>query len=373
MRFERALVDAGAAALLLGTLGALGALATAPAYAADPAPVDAVTTLRAEPKDLAPGRTLQLSLVTDVVAGTVPKLASTISLPPGVTYLRPEPGDLEYTRCLPSPDGRSVTCRSLDAPHRHVWEQLTVKVGEGVAVGTELTFTATTDIGDAVDAKPENNTASAAVKVGTGPDLGITWKAPSGGVRVGRDVPVDLVITNHGPGTVKAAVARFSTGWKYLPTTDDKRCWWDPGTAVCETYEPLAPGESVSFTFTWNFPEKAAGTTYRGSAGLMSADPLDPVQANDEAELVLRVLKATAPTPTPTPKPTPTPTGTPPKPAPTPTPTASTAAPAPAPATQSGGGALADTGSGPLGALAGTAAALTGAGVLLARARRRRG
>ncbi|MFE7955224.1 hypothetical protein [Streptomyces sp. NPDC057413] len=333
----------------------------APAVPAAPSQADVRTTLSPEPATVAPGRVFQLNVSTDLITGTVPELAVVITLPRGLTYQRPtEHNDLEYIRCVPSADGRTVTCRSLDAPHEHVWEQLAVRIDPDVAVGTTLPITATTVIGDAVDTHPEDNTASVSVTAGSGPDLGVVWKQDRISVRPGEDVHTELVLTNHGPGAVRYTAVRFWMGWDYWPKPGhDQGCWADPGELTCDVLD-LAAGESRTYSFTWNFPAKAAGTTYRVPTGVYPTGVLDPNPANDEAPITFTITKPAMPAP----KPTPTGPATPAAPA---TPPAATGV-----TPQGGGGGLAATGSDGL-PLAGAAAALvlTG-GVLVARARGRR-
>lgn len=375
---------AATAALLLGSLTPMTARAaeSVPSALAAPAQVDVRTALRPEPSSLAPGREFQLNLSTDVVSGTVTELAVTIALPAGLTYRRPsDPNDLEYQRCVPSANGRTVTCRSLDAPHEQVWEQLGILVDKDVKPDSAFTITATTDIGDAVDTKPEDNTATATVKVRTGTDVGVSWQPPTVSVRPGRTVETKLVITNHGPGVVapfeQAAKLHIdSTAFRTWPSAPDG-CWADPNVLVCDLLSELAAGESRTFVLRWTFPKESGGRTFRVLTTLFSSGS-DPDADNDRAELVLKVAKAptTSPKPTPTPKPTPKPTTS----KPTPKSTASTA---PTPVTGggwgvtpqgTGGGSLAETGSGPVTAVAAGAAALvlTGGALLVVRTRLRR-
>ncbi|MFJ1735130.1 hypothetical protein [Streptomyces sp. NPDC088254] len=375
------------AALLLGSLTPTIAQAAPAAASAAPAHADVRTTLRPEPTSVAPGRVFHLHLVTDLVTGAVPKLAVTLTLPAGLTYARPtDPDNLQYRRCLPSADGRTVTCRSLDAPHEHVWEQLGIRVGKDVNPGAALTVTATTDIGDAIDDKPEDNTATATVRAVTGTDVGVSWQPPTVPARPGRPVVTKLVVTNHGPGSATAGQAVKlhidSTAFRTWPSAP-RSCWADPDVLVCETPSELAAGESHTFELRWTFPKESGGKKFRVPTTL-SHDALDPCLDNDRAELVLDVAKTPPPGPKP-PKPTPTPTSTA-GPKPTPTPTASPSGPgataSPAPATgggsgvtpQSGGGHLAATGAGPMPVLAAGAAVLVLAGgaLLAVRARMRR-
>ncbi|MFF9819760.1 hypothetical protein [Streptomyces sp. NPDC014006] len=382
------ITGAAAAALLLGALAAPAAHAAptqpaAPAAPAAPAEADVRTSLRPEPTTLAPGRSFQLNLTTDVITGTVPELATVITLPAGLTYDRPSShDDLEYTRCVPSTDGRTITCRSLDAPHEHVWESLTVQVDRDVAPGTNLPITAKAVIGDAVDTKPEDNTATASVRVAVSEDIGVAWKPAKASVKPGERVAARFVVTNHGSQPAQVNAVRFWLGFDYwdgTSTPDDPGCWADPGELICDIWRKLDPGESISYDFAWTFPQKAAGSRYTMAGSLAFPDVLDPDPANDRDDLVIAIGTSSKPTPTPkptaTPAPKPKPTA---KPAPEPTPTASTTPPGTGTGTdvtpQGGGGELAATGADGLtlaGAAATAMAVAGGALVLTARGRRR--
>lgn len=363
VRMRAGLAGVGAASALL--LALPGAAFAAPA----PAPVDVTARAETEHPLIYPGGTVQVRAIADVASGEVAKLGVTLALPAGVTYVRAGgDGDAANATCTPSADGRSVACVPRDGQKKLVSASVYVKVGADTALGTDLPFTVTADIGDAVDTKPEDNTATAKVGVRAPADLGVEWKIPPGPVHPGKKVATQVVVTNHGPGPVRLDALGLDIPGDHWPGGYDSRCWADPGTIICDYFAELAPGATATFPFTWTFPAKAAGTTYKVPAGYMFANPLDPNSANNRATATFTITKAPGPKPTPTPKPTATvtPTATPSTPAPTPS--ASSTATTPPPA--GGGGALADTGSGPLTALAGTAAALAGAGVLLVRARR---
>ncbi|MEV4946332.1 hypothetical protein [Streptomyces sp. NPDC053755] len=367
----RTMTGVGAAALFLGALTATGAAHAAPVANG----VDARATLTADAKAAAPGRTVIFTVGADVVSGTAPALGVTIALPRGVTY---EKSGSHPALCAPTTDGRTLTCRARGS-EQHVGEQVYLRLGEDVPTGTTLTLTATADIGDAVDTRPEDNTATATVDVRTGNDVGVEWKAPSGSVRPGETVRTELVVTNHGPGRIESFVVHLSLYGDYhgyWPREYDKACWSDPGSLICDLYDGLAPGESRALPFTWKFPQKAAGTTFRVPAGLYIRDILDPVAENDRDELVIRIAKGSKPTPPATP-PTATPTTGSPSPEPTATPAPTSSSPAPAPSVtppggSGSGGELARTGSGSVAATAGLAGTLIVAGglALLVRPRK---
>ncbi|MGW7165677.1 hypothetical protein ACWGH3_10330 [Streptomyces sp. NPDC054884] len=344
---------AGAAALLLSSL-AVSAAQAAPAAAE----VDVKTSLRLEPTSVAPGRMVRLDLQTDVVTGTVPNLATTVTLPTGLTYVPPtDPKYVGYKTCTPSKDGRRVTCRPLDEPE-HVYAHLAVKVDKDVAPGTSLSITAAADIGDAVDTKPEDNTATATVEARTGTDVGIAWKPQTVPVKPGETVLTELVITNHGPVEVASGEAvklSIDTNVIHVWPTAPKSCWTDMNVLVCETPSRLAPGESHTFALHWTFPKDAGGKTFRVWTTLLNDSALDPVMDNDTTELFFKIAKLSTSTPRPTPTARPTTGG------------ASGTTP------QQGGGQLAESGTGSLTPAAATAAALTlTGGALLVRKRVRR-
>ncbi|MFJ9828849.1 hypothetical protein ACIRSU_31425 [Streptomyces sp. NPDC101160] len=372
MRFRTAAVGATAALLLAVPVTAAQADPTAPAAtatdtasppAAAPAapvadPVDVAASLKTSLASVVPGGSFDLRVGGRVVSGAVEKVDVTVRLPAGITYAATGSG----FGCRPSADGRSFTCPGRK-PLSPGEEGLPValRVDEDVPVGRELTLTGTVTPVGATDTEPGNDTATATVTAAEGADLAVTWKPGSASVRPGKDFTAELVVTNNGPGTAAEVVVAVYNGYGNAPKSNDKRCWWDPGTAICEEYADLAPGKSVSFPFTWNFAEGSAGKTHKVPARLYMPPAGDKVKENDQDELVVKVLKPAKPTPTPTPAPTAKPTR--PTPTPTPTPTAS-------PSSSSPGGSLADTGSGSAGAAAGAVVLLT-TGVLLSRNRRR--
>ncbi|WP_416972355.1 hypothetical protein [Streptomyces sp. 4F14] len=333
---------------------------TKPGPGAAPAPVDVVSRLYPDDDLIAPGRLMGIRAIASVETGSVTKLGLTLKLPVGVTYVK-NIDDAANAVCKPSADGRSVTCvpaRGLEL----LSAQVQVRVGADVAPGTELAFTTTADIGDAVDSKPENNVASAKVTVKVPADLGIEWTtAPKGLVKVGEEVPTEVTVTNHGPGPVRASAAHLDIGYDYWPELGyDPACQPDIGVLYCAIDKDLERGESVTFAFTWKFPKKAAGTTYRVPTRIYSSSPLDDNRANDRTELVFRFAKTPKPTPTPTPTPTPSATPQP------------SASPSSVPSPAGGGGALAETGAGvPVAGLAvGAGALVVTGGALVVRRRR---
>ncbi|MFF9214042.1 MULTISPECIES: hypothetical protein [unclassified Streptomyces] len=371
-RRARAHAVVGSAAL---TLLAVSATAAQAAPAADP--VDVSVQQRFVHDMVAPGGTVAIHVSAGALTGRLPHLALTTTLPAGVTYAGV--GEGTHDDCTVSADGRTLTCVRKDDSARSVSASVNVKVGQDVPVGTDLSFTTTADIGDTVDPKPANNTESGSVKVRQPADLGIAWQAPPGPVKTGQDVKTSLTVTNHGPGAVPLEAVRLTMDGPYGPETMDHGCWWDPYMITCDVFREVAPGETVTLPFTWNFPDKAAGTTQRVPTELYGSSPLDGNPANDKATLVLKIVKGSQPTPTPKPTPTPTPTSKPtatPSATPAPTPSSSTTAPATGTGTgatpRGGDGRLAATGTAPLTAVGATAAALTVAGGALVLARRTR-
>ncbi|KND30860.1 hypothetical protein IQ63_27535 [Streptomyces acidiscabies] len=328
-----------------------------------PVPVDVVSRLYPDDDLIAPGLPLGIRAVADVEKGSVTKLGLTLKLPAGVTYVK-DLGNASNGVCEPSANGRSVSCVPGSAGDLELLSAyMQVKVGADVAPGTELEFTTTADIGDAVDSKPENNVASAKVGVRVPADLGIEWTtAPKGPVKVGESVPTEVTVTNHGPGPVRVNAAHLDIGFDYWPELGyDSACVADPGVLYCDIEKDLERGESVKFAFTWKFPKKAAGTVFRVPTRIYSSSPLDGNRANDRTELVFRIAKSASPSPSPSPSGTPKPTPTP------------TASPSSVPSPAGGGGRLAETGAGfPVAGLTAGAGALVLTGGALVVVRRRR-
>ncbi|MFJ9579020.1 CARDB domain-containing protein [Streptomyces sp. NPDC101191] len=322
-------------------------------------PFDAAVSLRGPRTAVAPGGFFDLSVGARVVSGPVSKMEVTVALPAGVTYAEKD----SAIPCDPGADGRSFTCH-LSMSSRDSEVPVTLKVDKSVAIDSALSFTATGAPVGTTDSKPENDTATATVRTTAGADLAVAWKTSAASVRPGETFTADLVVTNNGPAAAKEVIAAAYVSFGNAPTGYDKRCWWDPGTAICEQYSDLAPGGSISFRFTWKFGKAAAGTTYKVDASLHSNAALDLVRENDSAGFAVKILKDGKPKPTATPTTRPTPSSS----------TSTAAAPQPSHSPQGGtgtGGSLANTGSGPLPALAGGAALLTAAGALLARSRTR--
>ncbi|WP_416972356.1 hypothetical protein [Streptomyces sp. 4F14] len=295
---------------------------------------------------------------------TTPALALKLTLPEGVTYEGNTAGQTNGT-CKPS-GGRTLTCLADDGNTKQVMAKIKVKADDGLAPMTELKFSAAVDIGDAVDPNPSNDRNDWTITVMEKADVGVEWSMePSGPVAAGTEVRTVFTVTNHGPGVSRSGTVKFYPGFDYWPTKMPAYppCWVDPGVIICDREGDLAPGESFSYAFTWTFPKKAAGTTYRLLGELYSASRHDPVSANDRAEAVFRIVKAGG-------------TG-----GPTPSASASASASAspggtPSARPSGGSGGLADTGSGGVGpALWGAAGLVALGGALFAvvgtRARRR--
>jgi hypothetical protein len=257
-----------------------------------------------------------------------------------------------------------LTCLADDGNTQQVMAKIKVRADAGLPPMTGLKFTASADIGDAADPNPSNDKDDWTITVMEKADVGVEWSTvPSGPVAAGTDVRTVFTVTNHGPGVSRSGTVKFYPGFDYWPTAmpDYPPCWVDPGVIICDRMEDLAPGESFSYAFTWKFPKKAAGTTYRVRGELYSASRHDPVAANDQAEAVFKIVKAGGsggPTPSDSATPSVRPT------------------PVPAPSAAGGGGSLASTGAGGLGAAGWGAVGLVGVGAVLfgavgTRARRR--
>ncbi|QNP70741.1 hypothetical protein IAG44_15740 [Streptomyces roseirectus] len=310
------------------------------------------------------GETFGIWAIAENLFETTPSLVLRLTLPEGVTYLGNMAGQTNGT-CAPS-GGRTLTCVADDGNTKQVMAKVRVKVADGLPPMTKLDFRAAADIGDAVDGNPANDVDDWTIRVMEPADVGVTWSmSPAGPVAAGTEVRTVFTVTNHGPGVSGSGTVKFYPGFDHWPTSMPSYppCWVDPGVIICDRMGDLAPGETFSYSFTWKFPKKAAGTTYRVRGELYSASRHDPVSANDQAEAVFRIVKP-KPTPKPTPSSGPTPSGS------------SSAPPAPAPSVAGGGGSLAVTGSGGLGAVGWGAVGLVGVGGALfgagwTRARRR--
>ncbi|MDX3383831.1 hypothetical protein PV682_20530 [Streptomyces niveiscabiei] len=310
------------------------------------------------------GESFGIWAIAENLFDTTPKLALKLTLPEGVTYEGNTSGQTNGT-CTPS-GARTLTCLADDGNTQQVMAKIKVRADAGLPPMTGLKFTASADIGDAADPNPSNDRDDWTITVMEKADVGVEWStAPSGPVAVGTDVRTVFTVTNHGPGVSRSGTVKFYPGFDHWPTEmpDYPPCWVDPGVIICDRMGDLAPGESFSYAFTWKFPKKAAGTTYRVRGELYTASRHDPVAANDQAEAVFRIVKAGG-SGGPTPSASATPSATP------------SVRPTPAPSVAGGGGSLASTGAGGLGAAGWGAVGLVGAGAVLfgavgTRARRR--
>lgn len=370
----------GAVAVVLGLL-----LPGAGTAHADADPVDVQARMYPDGDVVRAGASFGLRVIAETVQGRVPGLAIDVTLPEGVGF-EGNIDDATSGECVAS-GVRTLRC---SGDPKLVSSYVKLRVGAGVAAGTPLVFTATADLGGAVDSAPQDNTVTRTVTVKEPADTGVAWTSvPAGPVPPGAKARAVATLTNHGPGAVRLDAVSFWVGYDaVVALPEGKGCWTDPGIVVCDIFRELAPGEAISYPLTWTFPETAAGTTYKVTAGIYSANPLDPNPANDSAQLVIRIGKGgepSGPAGTPSSVPSSVPSGVPSVvPSSSATPTATpTGSPAPAPSVTSSvtspvalpqggsGGRLADTGAGgPLVVLGIGAGALVCAGGVLLLSRR---
>ncbi|MFC1408502.1 hypothetical protein ACEZCY_04315 [Streptacidiphilus sp. N1-12] len=268
-----------------------------PTATAGPGEVDAVASVEVtEGTDtrIAPGRELYVTGDARLISGSLPALAFTMTLPPGLTYVPSTArGDESLTFCTPAAGARSITCRAVPPADESQWE-LKLRVGAGVPVGTKLPVTVAADIGTAVDVNPQNNTATLSLSADPGSDWGMKWTAPKEKVATGVPVRTDLVMTNYGPDAETQAAYLpitpdlFPNGWHI--TTEDRRCWADAGYLYCEIDKPLEPRTSTTFTLVWTFDANLAGRTMQIPAHLGSTTVRDPNPSNDAS--LLRIVIA---------------------------------------------------------------------------------
>lgn len=283
------------------TPSSTGTTAATTHSAADP--VDVKATVTPSVAQVAPGRQFFVDTRADRVTGVSPKLDLTLHFPAGVTYVPPSPGNTENTSCALAAGGHALTCHGNAEDPATEW-QPSFKVAAGVPSGTKLVFTETVDIGSAVDANPQDNTASGSVLVKAGSDWSVRWTAPAGPVQPGVTVHASVVLTNHGPYTETNKVRlRYGKDSEPTGTLHHEKvpagCDASSAQVDCEVTTALAPGKSATFTFSWEFSQSSRGGTLRLPAALYPQQ-LDPNPANDTATLVIKVAKAPATTSTPT-------------------------------------------------------------------------
>ncbi|MFM9449042.1 hypothetical protein [Streptomyces acidiscabies] len=264
---------------------------SAPTGRAD-AHIDATTRMWPDLGTIWAGESFGIWAIAENLFDTTPWLALKLTLPEGVTYEGNMAGQTNGT-CTPS-GARTLTCLADDGNTKQVMAKIKVKADDGLPPMTDLEFTAVADIGDTVDPNPANNSIDWGVTVMEKADVGVEWSmTPSGPVAAGTEVKTVFTVTNHGPGVSRVGTVKFYPGFDYWPTGRPgyPPCWTDPGVIICDRAGDMAPGETFSYTFTWKFPKKAAGTTYRVRGELYMASRHDPVAANDQAEAVFRIVK----------------------------------------------------------------------------------
>lgn len=371
----------GAAALLL--TGAPRALADT-----TPPPPDAVRTeLHVGRPVTSDGSLLDVWMSIYRVSGD-PDLDFLLLLPPGLTYYGVEgTGD---EPCVPSADGRRVTCRA-GAGHPGS-RDLDLKVGDNVPVGTvlDVTMRPVHDFPDDPDQSDNSQTVSATVQPKS--DWSVRWSGPKDPVEPGRTVTTRLMVINNGPDeyddndVVMSTLAADGSAWPQdvkLVAPTPGGCTDTGHGRVCGLIHSYWSYYSQTYTFLWKIPESARGRTLKLTAFTRLPDR---APANDRATLTVRVAGApTTPPPTSPPTTTPAPptspttsasaTSTPPAPGSS----ATTASNAPVPqgssspsASSRSGGNLAATGAGATKPLLATAAGAAALGTVFAWGWRRR-
>ncbi|MET8977704.1 hypothetical protein ABZX85_19005 [Streptomyces sp. NPDC004539] len=323
--------------------------------------IDATTRMWPDLGTVRAGESFGIWAIAENIYETTPTLALKFVLPEGVKYVGNLSGQTNAT-CEPAGE-RTLTCLADDGNTKQVMAKIEVKADDDLPPMTDLTFTSVADIGDSVDTNPANNRTDSTVTVMVKADVGVEWRMePAGPVAAGTAVRTVFTVTNHGPGYSRSGTVKFYPGFDYWPAQMPPYppCWVDPGVIVCDFIGDMAPGQTLTYAFTWKFPAKAAGTTYRVLGELYTPSRHDPVSANDKAEAVFRIVKGSGTTPSPTPTPS---SGATPSSSPTPVPTPS-------------GGGLAETGAGGVGAVlwGAVGAVVLGGGLfgaVWARARRR--
>ncbi|MCZ4096864.1 LPXTG cell wall anchor domain-containing protein [Streptomyces sp. So13.3] len=345
-RTQAFLAGCGLAVLLLAAGPAVEARA-----AADP--VDATVSLQFYNPQVAPGRQFDLDVFGHLKSGTLDTFRTLVHLPKGMTLVPNADRNCKAT----SANQREIACTPGEPG-------ATIQVADDVPVGTELTITASADIGDAVDSHPEDNTARQVVLVKPGADWSVKWTGPTTPVQPGSTpVTTKLVVTNHGaeagvPYIITSGPSDYPAQME-LYGKQDKSC----GTAteghglMCNPKTSVPPGGSITFTFRFTVFPAALGKEQRREARVTSDRAPSEQDINDNSTaLVVHVSdKAAQPTAKPTIS------------APSPGPGGTTPATPP-------GDQLADTGAADTGPalLAAGAVAAVGGGLLLATRGRRR-
>ncbi|MFJ4333942.1 MULTISPECIES: hypothetical protein [unclassified Streptomyces] len=300
-------------AVICGLAGALMAVGPVAARA-DTGPVDAAVALESDRPQVAPGNTIDVVARVWMKTGSVKPLFFLVHLPKGLTFVPEEPetvGGGPPLCTAASADLREVKCHAAQPDYKFGEAGVRVRAAAGVPEETRLTITETADIGDAVDAHPQDNTASLTVLVKSGADWTPQWSKPTTSVQPGGQVTTRLSVTNHGrePDTMRVFLTSSPGHDQWLRRDGDNElanCL--PGDDVgewCDVQDTVAPGGTFTLTLRYAVAPEARGSTLRLSARVLSEHPGTEANLDDNtATLTLQVADKAEPSGTPTAHPT---------------------------------------------------------------------
>lgn len=288
---------------------AAGATSTAdPDHTNDAA--DATVTVNATDLALSASHSGQLvrgataSYVLSVAnAGTAPSDTSSFvmvsdTLPSGVT-----PGVPSGTGWTCSAGGQAISCNRDDAlapgaAYPDIVVPISVAQGAPGSVGDAASVTG------GGDTRTANDSAAFTAPVGSVADLSLTQAAAPTTVPVDGEVTFTLTTTNRGPSDATATrlVDTLSPGLAIVSAVPSQGACDTSATPMSCDLGTVGAGASATIAVTAHVGAGAAGTTI-GNRASVSAAPVDPRPADNEADARVAVPRPAPPTPAATPGP----------------------------------------------------------------------
>ncbi|MEI2806544.1 SdrD B-like domain-containing protein [Albidovulum sp.] len=209
--------------------------------------------------------------------GTGAAGATTLNLTiPATTTLVSASGGITGCAPLPATGVAAVTCA---VPPLSVGG--TVGLTLGVRTSTIGTVSLQASVPTAGDSNSANNSLSENTTVQAGSDIGLTISAPATAA-AGGSVTFDLIATNYGPNPATALTFRFPVPAGVTSVVPPAGCTLSAGVYSCVVAGPVAPGASVTRSFTGQV-SAAGGSTVTAAGSVINVSPTDPLPANNTA------------------------------------------------------------------------------------------
>jgi len=207
--------------------------------------------------------------------GPAPAAVTTMdfNIPAGASFVGTS-GDL--SNCAPTTGAGPLTM-TCDVPELDPLEQVTQIVQVSAAAQGAITVDASIPVG--VETEVNNNDDDETTTITAGADIGLDLTldatAPAGGL-------VDFVweATNNGPNASNGFTLSFPAPAGIINMVPPAGCSNNAGTWECTIPGVIAPGASVSRTFTGQVAA-VSGSDITASASVIGQDPSDPIATND--------------------------------------------------------------------------------------------